>query len=238
MDLIKGGGKKGKGKFVPPKKPRANEVLEEKPSKAKRIREEAIDDSKVPSKIEVKRHGHILNVVPGHVWRTASFKWNPVPFVTESEQLNSKFIEPDKQDGSLVRFLDNPRVPMIYGISGSPDDSKAKYLAAYLVAAHIKALGSDANPIWNPMYGGFDNPLLTEDRAPPTMLVLTNLTPNSTNFKLEKTRDLIERFPNIPRIIVIAGLDPMSFLATKLYVPVNGLAYLSEGLVKKQIEVI
>ena len=195
-------------------------------------------DSTIPTRIEVKQQGQVANVVPGHVWRVKPFKWNPATFMPDSEQLNSRFIEPIKQDQSLMTFLDDPTVPMIMGISGSPDDSKAKYMAAFLVDMHVKRLKSQANPWWAPLYGGFDNPYLNVDKSPPTMLVITNLTNNSTNVKLEKARDLIEAYPDIPRLVVIAGIDPISFLAAKLHVPINGLIYLSEGLLKQRVEVI
>lgn len=209
-----------------------------RPKKREAKDDDLVNDLDLPTKIEVRNHGQIANIVPGHVWRTKAFKWQPLAFATESEQLNSKFVESGTQDKSLAMFLKNPRTPMIYGISGNPDDSKAKYLAAFLVAAHMKTLGTDANPVWAPMYGGFDNPYMSDDKAKPTLLVLTNLTPNSTTFKLEKARDLLEKFSDIPRIVVVAGMDPMSFLTTRLHVPIHGIAYLSEGLVKQKVEVI
>jgi hypothetical protein len=189
-------------------------------------------------KIEVKQGPQIRAIVPSHVWRTSAFKFDPVPFVPDAETLDGKFIEPKVQVASLRRFLKNPEVPMIYGISGNPDDSKAKYFAAYLVEAHLKALGSDANVVWNPVFGGFDNPLMDHDRAPPTMIVLTNLTALSTPMRLEKARDIVEKHPDVPRIVVIAGCDPLSFLATKLFTPINGLAYFSESLIKQRVEVV
>lgn len=204
----------------------------------KKKKEEYADDDSLPTMIAVKSSGQISSIVPGHVWRCRAFKWHPVTFAVESEQLNSRFIEPNMQDKSLTAFLADPSSPMIYGVSGNPDDGKAKYFAAFLVAAHLKALGAEANVIWAPMYGGFDNPHMNDDKASPTLLVLTNLTPNSTSTKLEKARDLIEKYSDVPRIIVAAGIDPLSFLATRLYVPINALAYFSEGLVKAKVEII
>lgn len=206
-------------------------------NKMRRVEDKVVDID-LPAKIEVHPKGQILNVVPGHIWRTKNFKWNPLTFATEAEQLNSKFIEPSKQDKSLLMYIKNPETPMIYGVSGNPDDSKAKYFAAYLIDLHIKHLKADANPVWATLYGGFDNPWLNSEKADPTLLVISNLTPNSTTTKLEKARDLIEAFPDIPRIVVVAGMDPMSFLTTRLHVPVNGLAYFSESLIKARVEII
>lgn len=208
------------------------------PPKKKKGIVEVVDDTRVPNRIEVSHKGAIQNVVPGHVWRTAKFKWEPAAFATEAEQLNAKVFEPSSQDKALIQFMDDPTAPMIFGVSGNPDDSKAKYFAAYLVDLHMKHLGAQANPVWATLYGGFDNPHLDIDRARPTLLVLSNLTPNSTTLKLEKARDLIEANPDIPRIVVCAGMDPVSFLTTRLHVPVNGMAYFAERLVKAKIEII
>ena len=196
----------------------------------------------LPTKIAVRSNPTLRAIVPGHVWKQGAFKWDPLPFGPESEKLNERIIEPKVQNSSLLAFLEDVREPVVYGVSGNPDDAKAKLFAAWLVNAHIEALGNAANVVWHTVYGGFDNPLLREydpvdGKSDPTMLVLTNLTPASTNVKLEKARDLIERFCDIPRIIVSAGEDPLSFLTTRLYSPINALAYFSESLMRKRIEI-
>lgn len=200
------------------------------------------DAGQVPTRVVVRPSHALKAIVPGHVWKQTAFKWDPLPFGPESERLNERVIEPRVQNQSLLSFLEDVREPIIYGVSGNPDDAKAKYFAAYLVAAHLEKLGSKANVVWHTLYGGFSNSLLTEydpidGKADPTLLVLSNLTPASTNVKLEKARDLLERFSDIPRIVVIAGEDPLSFLTTRLYSPINALAYFSETLMKRRMEI-
>lgn len=200
-------------------------------------------NKKLPSIISVKPTDHLKSIIPPSVWSQGPFKWDPATFVTESEKLNDRIVEPRIQNISFESFIQDPKRPIIYGISGNPDDSKAKLFAAYLVKIHLTELHQSANVIWHTIYGGYENTLLKEykdsdSRVEPTLLILSNLTVNSTSTKLEKTRDIIERFPNIPRLIVCAGEDPMSFLFTKLQVPVNALAYFSESIVKRRIEVI
>lgn len=196
-------------------------------------------------RIEVKNpSSQLRSMIPGTVWRQGAFKWDPVAFVAESEKLEDKIIEAKVQNSSLSMFMDEPTLPLIYGVSGNPDDAKAKLFAAFLAQIHMNHMGPvKGNVLWHVLYGGFDNKIMKEydeidGKTAPTMLVLSNLTPNSTGVKLEKARDLIERFSDIPRIIVSAGEDPLSFLTTRLYVPVNGLAYFSESLVKKRVEVV
>jgi hypothetical protein len=224
MDIIKGGSRKA----MPSKKS----------VKIKQVTAAPVDESELPIRIEVVREGTMQQVVPSSVWRQAPFKWNPQAFATQSDELNEKFIEPTVQDASLVRFLRKPHAPMIYGVAGNPDDTKAKLFAAYLLAAHCKALRGDANPWWINLVGGFDNQWLDDTRSRPSMIVMCNLTPQSTNQKLEKARDIIESYPNVPRVVVVAGADPLAFLAGRLHVPVNGLAYFCEALVKQRVQIL
>ena len=228
MDFIQGGSGKPKPKGRP----------DQKVAKVKQITAKPVDETELPIRIEVSQKGTVASVVPGSVWRQTAFRWEPKPFATMSDELNEKFIEPSVQDASLVRFIKKPFQPMIYGVAGNPDDAKAKLFAAYLVDKHCKRVKGDANPWWINLVGGFDNQWLDPQRPRPSMIVLTNLTPQSTNQKLEKARDILETYPDIPRIVVVAGADPLSFLATRLHVAVHGLAYFCEALIKNKIEVI
>lgn len=225
--------KPGKNKPV-----RKGSRVPEREVKVKQIKGKPVNDTDLPSKIEVEHSGTVAATVPASVWRQPPFKWDPQTYTTESDELNQKFIESTAQDASLVRFLKKPALPMIYGVGGNPDDTKAKLFAAYLMAAHCRRFKSDANPWWINLIGGFDNPWIDGSRSRPTMIVITNLTLQSTNQKLEKARDIIETYPDVPRIIVCAGADPFAFLAGRLRVPVHGLAYFCESIVKQKIQVI
>lgn len=231
MDFIKGG-KSKPGSVKKTGKDKEGSV------RVQQIKGAEVDARELPTKIEVNPKGQVKALVPGSVFRQSSFKWDPQTFVLESDELNQKFIEPSMQDESLARFLKKPSTPMIYGVTGSPDDTKAKLFAAYLLQAHCKRYGGDANPWWVNLMGGFDNPWIDRDRPRPSMIVITNLTAGSTAQRLEKARDIIESWPDVPRVIVAAGLDPFSFLATRLRVPVHGLAYFSEAVVKHKVVVI
>jgi hypothetical protein len=225
--------KPGKSKPVPKGTPRGNE----KQLRVKQIKSKVVDTD-LPTRIEVEQSGTIATTVPGSVWRCRSFKWDPQAFAVESDELNHKIIEPTVQDHSLASFLDEPYTPMIYGVGGNPDDTKAKLFAAYLLAAHCKHQKGDANPWWINLTGGFDNQWISGDKSRPSLIVLANLTPQSTNQKLEKARDIIETHPDVPRIIVVAGADPFTFLVSRLHVPVNGLAYFCESIIKQRVEII
>lgn len=151
-----------------------------------------------------------------------SIKWDPQGFVLESPRLENRIIEASSQQQSLDAFIANPKRPMTYIVSGNPDDVDARYFAGYLAQVHLQALKLNASIKWVTMLGDFDNPALKDS---PTLLVITNLTPRSSNLKFEKTRDLIEVHKGIPKIIVVSGEDPISFAATRLHTPCHAIAY-------------
>jgi|GEM_PF-3343700 len=222
-----------------------------KTTKVERFTEQDVEEElkpvaqpkKLPTTIAVRQSEQLKVVVPGHVWRQGPFKWDPMAFAVESERLHERIVDPAEQEKSLQLFLDNPQRRMVYGVSGNPHDGKAKLFAAYLVAQHIAALGLRSHVVWHTVYDGFENKLLKEydeidGKSPPTMLVLTNITPNASSVRLGKVRDLLERFSEIPRVVVMAGEDPLSFFTTRLYYKINALAYFSESLIRKKVEVI
>lgn len=162
-------------------------------------------------------------------------KWDPQSFAVESQKLEQRLIDAAVQHRSLDAFIANPRRAMTYIVCGNPDDTEARYFAGYLAQLHYERLGLRADVRWETMIGAFDNPAL---KVEPTMLIVTNLTPRSSNLKYEKTRDLIEKHPNIPKVLVVAGEDPISFAATKIYSPCHALAYFGSPISKTFNEVI
>lgn len=175
--------------------------------------------------IEVPKNSRARSVVPGHIFRQPPFTWEPRAFAIELPKFDGKLVSEGPQKESLDTFIANPGYKGIFAVSGNPDDQMAKYFAAYLVHHHLQTFPS-AVVHWETVYGGFDNKLLAQPRDDISMLVLSNLTAESTAAKLEKTRDLLEYYSNIPRIVVSAGTDPMSFLCGRLYCPVNAMVYI------------
>lgn len=189
-------------------------------------------------KIKIKVNHHALEgIVHGSVWRQPPFLWEPVSFAVESFKLETRLIDESVQFESLEAFKTNPNDPLIYMVAGNPDDSKAKYFAAFLCAIHKEFARHRENIIWENITGGWDNPLLKKE-IEPSMLVISGLAENSTPVKLEKARDLVEKFPNVPRIVVCAGEDPLSFAQVKLHIPCHGLAYFPSKITKTVQEVM
>jgi len=163
--------------------------------------------------------------------------WDPTGFVIENDRLENKIIEAEVQTKSLERWVKNPKMPVTYIVAGSTNDEKAKYFAAHLVDIHRQRLGVNAEVWWEPIYNGYENKLIQRETSP-SLIVLTNLTTVSNYLKYDKARDVIERFPSVPKIIVVAGEDPISFAAVRLHVACHALAYFGSSLKKNYSEVV
>lgn len=173
--------------------------------------------------------------VPGYIWQEPAFKFVPLDFGVGGDRLKEKIFDADLQTTSLENWNEDPLRPVVYGVASAPSDQRAKYFAAYLVQIFLEQAPPNTSVLWEQLTGGFDNKAMT---AEPSLLVMTGLTPNSTAVKLEKARDLLEKHSNIPRIVVIAGDDPITFFMTKLYYSVNSIYFHSSTLVKRVVETV
>lgn len=175
--------------------------------------------------------------LPPYLLRNGQTTFTPIDFKPLSDRFTKERIyTADQQLESLEAFLDKPKSPRVLCITGAVDDSQAKVLAAHLVQRHNAAKKLDANPRWSALYGGFET-LVDEYqdavKQPPSMIVISNLTPGSTNHRLERARDILDYFQDIPRIVVAAGEDPISFMAFRLRCEVHGIAYFSADAIKQ-----
>jgi hypothetical protein len=142
--------------------------------------------------------------------------------------LPTKVVAAEKQIRNLAKILAGPiRSNYVLGICGYPSDLVAKHLAIHIASAACDAWDrkhkpGQGLPLWHRVYGGLNDTLRdrrVEDM--PCMLIISNVNEASSNYKLEKARDLLEKYSQIPRIVVIGGTDPLSFFASKLYHPIN-----------------
>lgn len=170
-------------------------------------------------------------------FRRSRLLWSPNAFVIEHERMEHKIVEASKQLDSLERFRSNPKAPMTYVVAGSPDDEVAKYFAAYLVDIHRQRLGVNSDVHWETVYNGYDNAIL-KSSITPSLIVISNLSVKSNYLKYDKAKDVIERFPSIPKIVVCTGEDPISFSAQRLHVPCHGIAYFANAKASKNVQEI
>ena len=138
-----------------------------------------------------------------------------------------------KQYKVLSSILDHPlRSSYTIGISSFPSDLRAKYLAVMIMSAALDAYKTSHKPgrgmpLWHRVYGGLQDTLRDRPIAEmPCMLIITNVGPDSTSMKMEKVRDLLEKFSDIPRIVVTGRDPPCNLFANRLQFPMKAGFYL------------
>lgn len=82
-------------------------------------------------------------------------------------------------------------------------------------------------PLWHTVFGGFSDKLRDNSAFSknPSMLVIDGLVTNATDIKVEKARDLLMKFSDIPRVIITCGTCPLQFAYERLYYSVNRVAF-------------
>lgn len=134
-----------------------------------------------------------------------------------------------KQERALERVLENPlSTNYVMGISSFPSDALAKHLAITIMKKACEKWASSSRrrgkimPTWHRVFGGFNDALRDnkgEDNL--SMLIISNVNELSSAYKMEKVRDLLEKYSEIPRIVVLSGEDPISFFANRMHFPIN-----------------
>lgn len=137
-----------------------------------------------------------------------------------------------KQLEYFQRIMSNPlKGSGTFVFNSFPTDLRAKQLAAivlnravdlYQDVARTHRSGRTA-PQWLKLTGYSSGDLIKSTKeSNPSLLIITNVNDESTPHKVERLRDLLECFDNIPKIVVTAGQDPLTFFAKRLYYPVSG----------------
>lgn len=128
-----------------------------------------------------------------------------------------------RQVEACARMLTNPlHGSPIIGIGSMVSDDRAKFLAMNFMDAAIDQMKQGSHrgkklPIWHRVLGGYADTIRdSKERTNTSMLIITNVGPDSTPSKIEKVRDLLELHDNIPRIVVMNGADPITFFAEKI----------------------
>lgn len=146
-------------------------------------------------------------------------------FKPRSNYFKGKVVSGEDQLLYLADLLDNPLEvdPRITVISSFPSDLRAKQVALSLFSnAVMDSEATSAKPRWVTLYGDrFDYEKLKQQR--PNFLVISNIVMESTSYKLERLRDILEMFPKIPRVVVTGGnIDPVELFTSRIHLPVAG----------------
>lgn len=128
---------------------------------------------------------------------------------------------------------------MVIGSAG--EDARARVAAlAVMQAAMLASLSGSDRPLWWPVYGGrYDK--LRDDESWRTslgrvgMLVISNVAENSTPEKIEKVVDLIHMYSNVPRVVIVDGVDPLEFSVSRLHRRPSRVVYMRRRARMQQV---
>ena len=119
--------------------------------------------------------------------------------------------------------------PYLAILSGKEHDAIAGQVALSMAVDSVQN-----NPVkgfhWHSLTSLPKTPLLTDDGVLASvsssgLLIISNIAVNSTMMKIEKLRDIIDSYSHIPRIVVVGGIDPLTFSKTILHKQPNYAIY-------------
>jgi hypothetical protein len=164
--------------------------------------------------------------MPSDVLRQRPFdpRFHTLSIKSDNEGYKARRLAKNTQLESLEAILSNPlRTNYTYLIASNPTDLKATYVAAVILERAVIALSKTRMPMgkdspkWHRVYGGFNDVIRADiqkeadGKANPCLMILSNITTESTPAKLETVRDLLVHYDSVPRIVVVSGSDPITF---------------------------
>lgn len=145
--------------------------------------------------------------------------------------LKSKNVNQTKQLKVAQQMLENPfHGSPVVCINSYPTDLRAKVLAANIMESAVfeyldrKEAGKPARlPYWARLYSDVSYGYIEKIKdQKPGLLIVSNITSGSTPARLEKLRDILDYFDNIPRIVVQTGDDdPVKFFSRRVFLSIT-----------------
>ncbi len=176
-------------------------------------------------------------------------------FVSSVDGMQPIQVSFKQQKEFIDKIMENPWFsPYTFCISSAPNDMQAKTMASYIFSRAVslqlnrrlsselltektqKRLLASSLPFWETLETGYESRVLTYNERP-SLLVMSSLTTNSTQYRVEKVRDLMERFADIPKILIVSGADPVTYFNKFLFLHLNGCCFLQNSSMKATVEV-
>lgn len=140
-------------------------------------------------------------------------------YKTISPYFKTKLVAKRKQLTLAANLLDDPlNTKGIHVVSSFPNDTRAKMFALHVMRnAYQDSISTSRKPKWVTLYGDrLDYERVKAGR--PNLLIFSNVVVDSTQYKMERLRDLLSMFGDIPRIVVTGGtIDPTEMFNNRLY---------------------
>ena len=171
-------------------------------------------------------------------------------FLYQQDRMKPINMKARTQIEHFSEVMDDPLgKPYVYIISGRPNDSKAKNVAATLMIQAaiaktdimknpkhpLRRIGKMGYPRWIRLTNSWSNEASNYEK--PCMFVLSNITPNITTVKLEKIREILELHDDVPRVLVLNEFDPIAFANERIFYPYTYVMNLLNTSVKRTTEI-
>lgn len=163
-----------------------------------------------------------------------------VDFKPKVQFVKSKMISAASQVATFERVMARPiKGSTLYAISSYPTDDRAKLFASNIMcqavlqfrSMNMKQRAGKAKPYWHHLYNGYRDKLLDgEINGKPSFIVISNINENSSQQKFEKLRDIMERYSDVPILVVMGStVDPFTLVTTKTYKSPDKAFFMTEN---------
>lgn len=140
-------------------------------------------------------------------------------YKTISPYFKTRLVSKRNQLNRAAKLLDAPlEAGGIHVVSSFPNDTRAKMFALHVMRnAYMDSIATTRKPKWITLYGDkMDYERVKSGR--PNFVVISNVVIDSTQYKMERLRDLLSMFGDIPRLVVTGGtIDPTELFNNRLY---------------------
>lgn len=157
----------------------------------------------------------ILAGVPANLLRLPPVEAEQCTTIQYEYDDKVKKITKAKQIQTYEAFMaSNLEIPCAFGISSTPNDLTAKRMAVS-VLKHYESRRIQ----WHTLTGDYK---YSRRKLNCELAVFANVMYDSTPYKLELLRDMLELNPHIPKIVVCSGASALELFNVKLHYPING----------------
>jgi len=116
----------------------------------------------------------------------------------------------------LRTLVEKPLSNQLTVISTLGEDNYAKQFAALMMQIILKYSLKHKIRQTSPRWFNLQRDLDITSNETPAAVFVSNVYPDSTPYRLEQCRDLLQRFNQIPRYVVTSGVNPYEFAVNKL----------------------
>lgn len=116
----------------------------------------------------------------------------------------------DKQESMLKHFLSDPTQPARIAVSGVRDSARLEYMIAWLMHAHIKAVGPSARPVWTHL-SEYHRPLL-ESEIRYSFVAISGASAGMSQAWVERLVTLYTKFQGVTVAFAVTGANGLTFM--------------------------